>query len=62
MNLPQLIEWAWENDVRNKCFICDNFKSKSVLFNMAGCVEFSDGFFFNPKEIFVRQDTNFKFF
>ena len=53
LNLPQLIEWAWDNDVTNKCFICNDHNSKSVVFNMMNWAEFSDEFSYNPDDTFT---------
>lgn len=55
MTLPQLIEWAWDNDVTNKCFICNDHNSKSVVFNMMSWAEFSDGFSYNPDDTFTVE-------
>lgn len=31
MTLPQLIEWAWENDITNKTFVAEHGKSASFV-------------------------------
>lgn len=53
LNLPQLIEYAWENDVNNMQYVCDNFQSKSVNFNQIGWAEFSGGYSYNPSDTFT---------
>ena len=53
LNLPQLIEWAWENDIKNKEYPCDGFEDKTVIFNLMGWAEFSDEFSYNPDETFT---------
>ena len=55
MNLPQLIKWAWKNDITNKEYICNEFKKKSVIFNLSGWAEFSDEFSYNPEDTFVVE-------
>src|SRR5699024_7506114 len=55
MNLPQLIEWAWNNDITNKEYICNEFKKKSVIFNLSGWAEFSDEFSYNPHDTFTIE-------
>ncbi|OLN92934.1 hypothetical protein BMJ13_08030 [Staphylococcus saprophyticus] len=55
MNLPQLIEWAWENDITNKKYICNEFEKKSVIFNLSGWAEFSDEFSYNPEDTFTVE-------
>lgn len=65
--LPQLIEYAWENDITNKEYVCNEHKAKSVIFNLSGWAEFSDEFSYNPEETFtvtikeeITEDTEFK--
>jgi len=55
MNLPQLIEWGFENDITNKEYVCDNFQSKSVIFNLSGWAEFSDEYSYNPHDTFTVE-------
>lgn len=55
MNLPQLIEWGFENDISNKEFICNEHKAKSVIFNLMGWAEFSDEFSYSPEETFTVE-------
>ena len=55
LNLPQLIEWGFENDISNKEFICNEHKAKSVIFNLMGWAEFSDEFSYSPEETFTVE-------
>ena len=55
MNLPQLIEWGWDNDITNKKYICNEFEKKSVIFNLSGWAEFSDEFSYNPEDTFTVE-------
>ena len=55
LNLPQLIEWVWENGITNKEYICNEFKKKSVIFNLSGWAEFSDEFSYNPDDTFTVE-------
>ncbi|WP_281512463.1 hypothetical protein [Mammaliicoccus vitulinus] len=55
MNLPQLIEWGWNNGVENKEYVCNEFKAKSVIFNLSGWAEFSDEFSYNPHDTFTVE-------
>lgn len=66
LNLPQLIEWGFENDVTNKEYVCNEHKAKSVIFNLSGWAEFSDEFSYNPHDTFtveveeeITEDTKF---
>jgi len=66
MNLPELIEWAWDNDITNKEYICNEYEKKSVIFNLSGWAEFSDEFSYNPHDTFtvdieepITEDTVF---
>lgn len=54
-NLPQLIEWAMDNDITNKEYVCNEHKSKSVIFNLSGWAEFSDEFSYNPHDTFTVE-------
>lgn len=65
--LPQLIEWAWENGVKNKEYVCNEHKAKSVIFNLSGWAKFSDEFSYSPHDTFtveveeeLTEDTFFK--
>lgn len=63
LNLPQLIEYAWENDMRNK-----NFESEGgamVYFDYDGNLTCARGFV--PQDFFtitteeeIKEDTEFK--
>ena len=55
LNLPQLIEWGFENDVTNKEYVCNEHKAKSVIFNLSGWTEFSDEFSYNPHDTFTVE-------
>ena len=55
MNLPQLIEWGFKNDVINKEYVCNEHKAKSVIFNLMGWAEFSDEFSYNPHDTFTIE-------
>ena len=55
LNLPQLIEWGFENDVTNKEYVCNEHKAKSVIFNLSGWAEFSDEFSYNPHDTFTVE-------
>ncbi|WFG33752.1 hypothetical protein YN120080_35 [Staphylococcus phage vB_SauM_JDYN] len=55
LNLPQLIEYVWENGITNKEYICDGFEIKSVVFNLLGWAEFSDEFSYNPDDTFTVE-------
>ena len=66
LNLPQLIEYAWENGIENKEYPCDRFDNKTVIFNLSGWAEFSDEFSYNPTDTFtvtteeeITEDTEF---
>lgn len=67
LNLPQLIEWAWDNDIKNKEYPCDGFEDKTVIFNGIGWAEFSDEYSYNKTDTFtveveeeVTEETEFK--
>ncbi|WP_323709514.1 hypothetical protein [Mammaliicoccus sciuri] len=47
MNLADLIEWGFENEVKNKQYVCEQNDSKVVEFNLFGNLEFSSNFSFS---------------
>lgn len=55
-NLPQLIEWGFNNGIVNKEYVCNEHKEKSVIFNLTGWAEFSDEFSYNPDETFTVEE------
>ena len=68
LNLPQLIEYAWDNNVENKEYPCDGFEDKTVIFNGMGWAEFSDEYSYNLTDTFtveveedITEDTVFNY-
>ena len=72
MNLPQLIEWAWDNkeQSKNKRFISENKGNlaikQSVIFNHFSYAEIENNYCYGPEDIFtveieeiVTEDTKF---
>lgn len=63
MTLPELIEWGFKNGIKNKEFVSNFFKKKSVIFNLSGWAEFSDEYAYLPEDTFtveveeVTEDT-----
>ena len=55
LNLPQLIEYVWENGITNKEYICNEYEEKSVIFNLSGWAEFSDEFSYIPHDLFTVE-------
>lgn len=55
LNLPQLIEWAWDNGIKNKEYQCDGFEDKTVIFNRMGWAEFSDKYSYNLTDFFIVE-------
>lgn len=53
--LPQLIEWAWDNDIKNKEYQCDGFEDKTVIFNRMGWAEFSDKYSYDKTDFFIVE-------
>ncbi|MGO1819746.1 MAG: hypothetical protein ACTH0S_08675 [Senegalia sp. (in: firmicutes)] len=66
LNLPQLIEWGFENDITNEWYRATNDKYISeVFFNISGLPQFSDtsdksDLFTVEVEEEVTEDTEFK--
>ena len=55
LNLPQLIDWAWDNDIKNKEYQCDGFEDKTMIFNRMGWAEFSDKYSYNLTDFFIVE-------
>lgn len=67
LSLPQLIDWAWDNGIKNKEYQCDGVEYKTVIFNGIGWTKFSDGYSYNKTDSFtveieeeITEDTEFK--
>lgn len=55
MTLPELIEWGFKNGIKNKEFVSNFFKKKSVIFNLSGWAEFSDEYAYLPEDTFTVE-------
>lgn len=67
LNLPQLIDWAWDNDIKNKEYPCYGFENKTVIFDSTCWAGFNNGYSYNKTDTFtveveeeVTEDTEFK--
>ncbi|MDK9861623.1 hypothetical protein [Staphylococcus equorum] len=60
-NLPQLIEWAWENPKlsRNKRFVSENkgfpYVSQYVIFNEVGYAEIENSYCYGRNDLFTIE-------
>ncbi|MCQ9288747.1 hypothetical protein NQ035_07675 [Staphylococcus gallinarum] len=55
LNLPQLIEWAWDNDVKGETFYARETGMENVHFNTSGRAEFSDVHQFSSDDYFTVE-------
>lgn len=57
MNLPQLIEWAWDNDVRDKNFKCKegNELKHLVYINPIGKVNLDSEYYYDKNDLFTVE-------
>ncbi|MBU7218807.1 hypothetical protein [Staphylococcus gallinarum] len=55
LNLPQLIEWAWDNDVKGKTFYARETGMENVHFNTSGRAEFSSVHQFSSDDYFTVE-------
>ena len=55
LTLPQLIEWAWDNDIKNKEYSCDGFENKTVIFDSICWAEFNNGYSYNKTDTFTVE-------
>ncbi|WP_419791603.1 hypothetical protein [Staphylococcus chromogenes] len=55
MNLPELIEWGFENKVFNKEFTSNYLKSKTVSFDPRGRISFSSMYVYDVEDNFTVE-------
>ena len=61
MNLPQLIEWAWDNpkSSRNKRFVSENkefpYVNQYVIFNEVGYAEIENSYCYGRNDLFTVE-------
>lgn len=55
MTLPELIEWGFKNEIKNREFVCDQASYKSVIFNLNGWSEFSGKYSYLPQDTFTVE-------
>lgn len=55
LTLPQLIEWAWDNGIKNKEYPCDGFENKTVIFNSISWAEFNNGYSYSKTDTFTVE-------
>lgn len=67
MNLPELIEWGFRNEIKNEQYFCKEDNSKSLTFNSYGNVQFSAFYPYLPSDTFkveveeeITEDTVFE--
>ena len=73
MNLPQLLEWAWDNpkSSRNKRFVSENkefsYVNQYVIFNEVGYAEIENSYCYGRNDLFtveveeeITEDTVFE--
>ncbi|MCG2493206.1 hypothetical protein K4Q40_02755 [Staphylococcus epidermidis] len=66
MTLPQLIEWGFKNNIKNREFSRNHKYFKPVVFNSCGYVDFRDDYAYSPEDTFtveveeeITEDTVF---
>ena len=66
LNLPQLIEYAWENGIKGETFYARETGMENVYFNTSGRAEFSSVHQFSSDDYFtveveeeITEDTKF---
>ncbi|WP_154836096.1 hypothetical protein [Staphylococcus pasteuri] len=55
MSLPELIQWGWDNNIKNEKYICNEYKGVFVRFNSMGSVEFSDIYNYCSEETYTVE-------
>lgn len=57
MTLPELIEWGFKNNIKNRKFVRNRNQRyfKPVVFNSCGYAEFNDDFSYSPEDTFTVE-------
>lgn len=55
MTLPELIEWGFKNNVKNREFSRNHKYFKPVVFNSCGYVDFKDDYAYSPEDTFTVE-------
>lgn len=55
MTLPQLIEWGFKNNIKNREFSRNHKYFKPVVFNSCGYVDFRDDYAYSPEDTFTVE-------
>ena len=69
MTLPELIEWGFKNNVKDRGFSCNQATYRPVVFDSIGWVDFIDDYCYPPGDTYtveieeeVTEETVFKRF
>ena len=55
MTLPELIEWGFKNNIKNREFSRNHKYFKPVVFNSCGYVDFRDDYAYSPEDTFTVE-------
>ncbi|PTE58714.1 hypothetical protein [Staphylococcus epidermidis] len=55
MTLPELVEWGFKNNVKNREFSRNHKYFKPVVFNSCGYVDFKDDYAYSPEDTFTVE-------
>ncbi len=55
MTLPELVEWGFKNNVKNREFSRNHKYFKLVVFNSCGYVDFKDDYAYSPEDTFTVE-------
>nr|WLJ25889.1 MAG: hypothetical protein [Staphylococcus phage HS12] len=69
MTLPELIEWGFKNNVKDRGFDCNQANYRPVVFNSIGWIDFIDDYCYPPGDTYtveveeeITEQTVFKRF
>lgn len=55
MTLPELIEWGFKNNIKNRGFVPNQANYRPVVFDSIGWIDFSDDYCYPPEDIFTVE-------
>lgn len=55
MTLPELIEWGFKNNVKDRGFDCNQANYRPVVFNSIGWIDFIDDYCYPPGDTYTVE-------
>ncbi|MFZ7905769.1 hypothetical protein [Staphylococcus hominis] len=55
MTLPELIEWGYKNEIKDKYFVSNQANHRLVTFDSIGWVDFSNDYYYPPRDTYTVE-------